>query len=113
MGLGVRNVRLKLASTQDLEADRWQKPPASPQIPTALTVFSQGKAVNLAQHAVQYAAFTQMVPAKRKMFVSAVEKKKIVDQNSFKRGTLLLPVKQVDMIKKRQKTNLMKIQKPL
>jgi len=47
------------------------------------------------------------------MFVSAVEKKKIVDQNSFKRGTLLLPVKQVDMIKKRQKTNLMKIQKPL
>ena len=110
--LGVRNVRLKLASTQDIEADRWRKP-TPPQIPTALATFSQGKTVNLAQHAVQYATFTQMVPANRKVLVSSIEKKKLSTQTKFKGTRFALPLKQVDLIKKRQDTNLMKIQKPM
>ncbi|MBN1548538.1 MAG: hypothetical protein JW902_17955 [Syntrophaceae bacterium] len=110
--LGVRNVRLKLASTQDIAADRWQKP-AQPQVSTALVTFSQGKTIKLAQHAVQYAAFTKMVPANRKVLVNSIEKQKASTMSKFKGTRFALPLKQVNIIKKRQDTNLMKIQKPI
>jgi hypothetical protein len=110
--LGVRNVRVKLASTQDIEADRWQKP-AQPQIPTALTTFAQGKTVQLAQHAVQYTAFTTMVPENRKKLVASIEQRKTLSVRKFKSTSFSVPAKQIDIIKKRQDVNLMKIQKPM
>ena len=110
--LGVRNVRLKLASTQDIVADRWQKP-ALPQIPTALVGFTQGKTVKLAQHAAQFSAFTKMVPENRKNLVASIEKQKTSTVTKFRGTRFVMPVKQIDIIKKRQDINLMNIQKPM
>jgi len=112
LDLGVRNVRLTLASTQDIAADRWQRP-AAPEIPTALVTFSQGKTIDVAQHAVQFSGFTKMVPESRKAQVKTIEKRKTQDVSRLRSPLFRnIPVKQMDIIKKRQETNLIK-RKPL
>ncbi len=105
--VGVRSLPLQLVSTQDVEADRWRRPP-EPRVPSILADFNAGKALRAAHYAAQFRAFKGMVPASRKKAVSDANRRRAASLKGLKAIRLNLPRSQLRLINQRLGTSTVK-----
>lgn len=101
MQLGLRNLKLSLLNTLDINADVWVRPP-KPELPTALTAFFGEPTLVAAQHAKQFSQYKQLAAADKQV-VDDVKARKGEARERFKALDYQLPDVQKELINKRIK----------